>query len=234
MEMKKITIFTASLWNDGYLETPLHKFCIDTWQRAKLNIENQGYECEIKIFNYDDELVKEYFDEIGLHKESKSKAVVTDGFKIFILSKFPNHLWFDLDLWISYNYIFKDELYFNTSQYYIYNSDNTDFFKYIYDKYKTGEFVDKDDKQVFVKLGFKKPKCVFWNTIRHLQAIDNNNKIIITDEQNLIDKAIKIGNICIMTKKDIVGFPSIIYYWNIHKEIVDFVRGMDGKFIIEQ
>ena len=231
--MKKITIFTASLWNDGYLETPLHRFCMNSWQRAKSNIESQGYECEIKVFNYDDELVKEYFDEIGLHKESKSKAVVTDGFKIFILSKFPNYLWLDLDLWISYNYIFKDELYFNTSQYYIYNSDNTDFFKYIYDKYKTGEFVDKDDKQVFAKLGFKKPKCVFWNTIRHLQAIDNNNKIIITDEQNLIDKAIKIGNICIMTKKDIVGFPSIIYYWDIHKEIVDFVRSMDGKFIIE-
>lgn len=232
--MKKITIFTANLWNDDYLETPLHRFCIDTWQRAKKDIESQGYECEIKIFNYDDKLVKEYFDEIGLHKESKSKAIVTDGFKIFILSKFPNHLWFDLDLWISYNYVFKDELYFNTSQYYIYNSDNTDFFKYIYDKYKTGEFVDKDDKKVFAKLGFKRPKCVFWNTIRHLQAIDNNNKIIITDKQSLIDKAIKIGNICIMTKKDIVGFPSIIYYWNIHKEIVDFVRSMDGKFIIEQ
>jgi len=229
--MKKITIFTANLWNDGRLETPLHKFCIDTWQRAKSNIESQGYECEIKIFSYDDELVKEYFDEIGLHKNSKYKAVVSDGFKMFILSKFPNYLWLDWDIFINKNYKFNDEFYLNGGMYYIYNSDNTEFFKNIYSKYKTGEFVDMIDFDVFKKLGIKKTKFIYYNQIKHLYGIDNYNKIVFTDDVDLINKLSKIGEICIMTHNTDISsedYPRIIRYKDEDIEIINFIKEL-GK-----
>ena len=51
---KKLTIFTVNLIDNDYINTPLHQFCIKSWQKLVDYYNSIGYETNIKIFNYDD------------------------------------------------------------------------------------------------------------------------------------------------------------------------------------
>lgn len=91
-----MTIFTINPFNDDYINWPLHKFCMKTWER---------FDIPIKIFKYDDpEIIeaKEKFKDLLnyiLKSCRYSLAIYTDILRLYILSKHKEMIWLDMDVY---------------------------------------------------------------------------------------------------------------------------------------
>lgn len=101
---KPITIFTASMFNNNYLNTPLHKFCITSWDRLKNYFNSNGYVCKIKIYDYDDPEIIEFFNIIKTSYTNYldfKPSRLANMFRIWIMSKYPYYLWLDTDIYVN-------------------------------------------------------------------------------------------------------------------------------------
>lgn len=138
----KITIFTLDLTdkNDdekNKITAPLHDFCITSWHKLVTYLEGSGYEAEIVIYTKNSPEYQIVENEIIKNWENPLKSICADVFRMYILSSKPNHLWLDWDIFIRDSFTMNlSEMFFMPSWYFIYNSNNIDFFKPIYNYYK--------------------------------------------------------------------------------------------------
>jgi len=141
MDNNKITIFSVNIENNDYLNDTKQQICIDSWKKLKVNIENQGYKCEIKIFQPDDIEVIKYKEECNFYiSHTKSLSRVSDGFRMYILSRYKNYLWLDTDVYCNDNIIFTNKTVFTNDWWYIYNGEELKIFDCLYNSfYKNAE-----------------------------------------------------------------------------------------------
>lgn len=203
--MKKITVFTVQLTNNNYLQHPVCQLCLNSWPRLIEQFKNIGYDCEIKIFNYDDDEVKLFYNTYPQYKDYPEAHLnlVSDVFRIWILSRYPNHLWLDSDIFVYYDHFnFIDQLYFNNPYCVMYNSTNLSFFKNILDWYLKQPKL-QSDRVVIQKLNVNTINMkIPLSNIKHLYKLmriqqpqklllvlnENDFEILKNNIQKLIDK----------------------------------------------
>lgn len=149
----KITIFTLALNTSDPNKTmdyPLHKLCLNSWEKIKKFLTNKGYECDLIIYNEESNefkyIVKDCLSNTLPVRETRRANV----FRIYMLSKHERFLWLDWDIFIRDNFTFDFESVFlmkNWSM--IYNHTNLELFAAIYNEYKNNpELMHLKDKSV--------------------------------------------------------------------------------------
>ena len=142
----KITLFTLDMrfpedTPDKTLDSPLHQFCMSTWDIVLNYIRNQGYEAELVIYNNESEEFKYVFNDIicDLRTQNQDrKAHYTDIFRMYILSKYPYHIWLDWDVYILKTFeldLTKPYRLFNW--FIMYNANDLETYAKIYECFKT-------------------------------------------------------------------------------------------------
>ncbi len=178
----KITIFTLALQNKDINKTidyPLHQLCIKSWDKIIKYLKDRGYEAEIKIYTDTSPEFQKVYNECIENKNCNLKSHWADAFRIYILSENPRYMWLDWDIYVRDNFEFDfEEEYIMRSFYLIYNKDNTEYFKKVYDLYLTDNLINFQDKEVtnyltnknIINFELKKP---FVRCIVHTNFIDN-------------------------------------------------------------
>lgn len=181
MIKKKITIFSASLLNNNHLEEPLIKTCVNSFIRLKNYILSKGYDCEIKIYDWDDPVVNNFYELLKKHNipyEKSGPEFFSDIFRIWLMSENKNYLWLDTDVYIRDDADFSS-LDFNNKvfegyNWFMYNAEDLDFFKNILNYYleKRVEVFDNDTQKL------KFDNAVYENIFK--TKIDNS---VVTDRK---------------------------------------------------
>lgn len=206
----KITLFTLDLkFEDDKpsqtIDAPLHKLCLSTWSKIKAYFENKGYEVETKIYKRTDPEFIYVYDNILKDVTPIKKGWWSDVFRMYILSKYPNHIWLDWDVFILDNFELNENIPFLMKTYYfIYNGTNLDLFKTIYeayDKYKLFNLVDQDVSNFLINnniidyqfdKGFDKYSvhCFFIDDqeVSHLYFINTEDEKSEFVQEHLMDK----------------------------------------------
>lgn len=95
-----MTIFTINGWDNNYFQNgeptnPFHKFCMNSWKRADV---------DIKVFDYNSPEIKEakiiYKDWIESAVSRDRKNIAADAMRLYILSLYPNMLYLDTDVYM--------------------------------------------------------------------------------------------------------------------------------------
>ena len=165
---KHITIFTVQLTDNDYLKDATCKLCLDSWKFLKQKIESDGHECEIKIYMPEDEEVKNFLKIYPLTQKCldiNRLELLSDAFRIYILSKYAYHLWLDSDMYIfpSVEFIDYDKPYLYKIFFTIYNANDTKTFKRFWNYYLNELKDPANDQIVFPQLnvpeefGFRQP-----------------------------------------------------------------------------
>lgn len=170
----KITLFTVNIENNQKIERPLHQLCIMSWERLKSHFESLGYSCEIKIYSYNDAEVLQYKDECRFFvANERDLSKISDGFRVYILSKNKNYIWLDWDLYVPDRPLtVQNEFYLPENFVYISNVGELNTFKGIYEGYKTGRFLGFTDRVVTCLLGVNNKEKIPEDFI-HLFQVDN-------------------------------------------------------------
>ena len=153
--MEKITVFSLVWYNKDYLNKPLRKLCLSSWERLVDYFKSRGYDAEIKIYTEEDQDFKDFM-KFNLPICGRP-AQLTDAFRVYILSKYKYHLWLDLDVYVSempncnnlhFNF---DNIYFKNNWCIMYNANNTDYFKKLLQGYINLDFyrINEKDKHKF-------------------------------------------------------------------------------------
>lgn len=96
-----MTIFTTNPFDDGYFVdgkpvSKFQQFCMRSWERM---------ECEIKVFDYKSPEVIEAKEKCKEWVENalkiNHKPIASDAIRLYILSLYPDLLYFDTDVYIS-------------------------------------------------------------------------------------------------------------------------------------
>lgn len=167
------------------MDTKFHKACISSWDRLKNYFIKLGFDCDIKIFTYDSPEVQEFKKEYNYanNYEGKNPALLADAFRMWVLSRNTNYLWLDSDIYIhrdidKLNLDFPFDGHLGKSFCVIFNGQNTEKFKYIWNIYQTTDLSSMGDKE-FIKT-FLDGKCDdrSWmvDKILHLCEIDRQNQ----------------------------------------------------------
>ena len=141
----KITVFGLNLNN--YFSTPLHKMCVDSWFRWKAN---NSQITNIIIFNEESKEYKEFLNIYNTRKYKNKDSYVrlADAFRMYILSIYKNYLWLDGDVYIdNINLQWNLKFYFQPCWYCLYNGDNLDYYKKVFNLFITenlGCWIDED------------------------------------------------------------------------------------------
>ena len=165
---QKITVFTVQLTDNDYLKQPTCKLCLDSWKFLKQRIESDGHQCEIKIYMPEDEEVKNFLKIYPLTQkclEINRLELLSDAFRMYILSKYPYHLWLDSDRYIFPSVVFTDydKPYLIHIFHTIYNANDTKTFERFWNYYLNELKDPMNDQMVFTQLNvpeeftFKKP-----------------------------------------------------------------------------
>ena len=153
-------IFTVNPYNDNVINSPIPQFCMNSWKKL-------GY--DIKVFDYNSEEVKFVKSECHEHFLGKSISIKTDAIRMYILSQYPNHLYLDWDVYVHKPFDLKEKLirpYFWS----IYNAEELDYFKVLYEQYKLGLFKNLYDAEVSKILNIKDNGAI--NELNHLYSAD--------------------------------------------------------------
>lgn len=178
-----MTIFSVSLYDDDYNKWPLHQLCIESWERLQKQIPGS----EIKIIGTDSDLYKEFMEIPNPHIHfSHSKAVQADCFRMFCLSKLPESIYLDMDVFVSDKFKYKKGTFLRNSFWHIQNDNDCELFRKIFERYLTGDFIGKQDKFVFNSF-YPDVFIEEQEGISHLYKFDNrpNAKILFTDDEKV-------------------------------------------------
>lgn len=227
----KITIFTISVLNNDYLKSPVVRACIKSWDGLIDIFKSFGYETEIKIFDYNSELVSFYRNKfknkINEEEGLKYIPIISDFIRLDILSKNNYYLYLDGDVYfdkesfLKYEYLIKDidtpyiGNYFGT----LWSGTNTSFFKDLLElenKYNTNLLlVDTEILEKFSEEKLKRNSRLnffFKKFFYHFGGLDHF-KMIVYQMDNRVNTTIeylnkwKIGKwrtIPIFTKKQFI------------------------------
>ena len=191
----------------------------------------KGYDLKIKIYKYNDEEVLEFIKDCSAQYNSKSSnANKADAFRMYILSKYKNHLWLDMDVYIHNANNFVNTFNFNEKYYYkswwlLYNCNNLEFFKNIYEYYKKGMLIKLTDYKCTEFLGYPISKKRSSGLI-HLFYIDNYENSIwyLVEETDEFIESVKN-----LRKKYIFISYNSLHIDQIHslkndKELINFIN----------
>jgi len=208
-EDNRITLFGLSLNN--YFDRPLQKMCVESWYEWKKH--NQQIK-EIIIYNEDSVEYKEFLKIIETEKINKQDKLKTlqlaDAFRMYILSKYPNHLWLDGDVYINdYNLKWNLKFYFYDSWHILFNGHNLQFFKNVFNLYLTEDIYNLIDYDICLKYNLELSEKLDLKTFKclcHLCQLDNNIEklYLIKSNKNNIDVQLKIGKIIMDVKEYVV------------------------------
>jgi len=136
---KVITVFSIDYFGKNKFKNETAKDCYWSWNRSlSLPIRRQHYDFQLKIFdprweNKDLIIFKNrYRNELQFFSDDEKEKL----FILYILSKYPNHLYLNYDVFTTDNTNFVNEPIFDVDWKCIYNVDNINFFKNLFTKYK--------------------------------------------------------------------------------------------------
>ncbi len=188
--MKEVTILTANIFDNDWLERPKIQACLSTWDRMEKAISDAGCKPQLLILQHDSEIVHSFYEEIKELKITK-KNLLTDVFKCWYLKNNKNTIWLDSDFYISENVKFYDKTLIFTKFGTIYNGEETEFFENAF-KYYFGNTRNIVDWQVIHSIKSKTDnqtlfyKNDYWPNTFHTGLIDfavsTNSRLIINKD----------------------------------------------------
>lgn len=236
---KSITIFTANVNDNNDLQSSLHTFCIKSWERLVVAFKKINIDCKITIFDFNSPEMKEFNSLKDWN--FKRPSMKANAFRLWILSKYPNHLWLDWDIYIPEKFNINQ---FDLNQIFLYkifcvmyNANNLNLFSKIFNAYLTDDFCQNNyDQAVFKYLNLKE-HCTFnWrNIFMHLAKIDTDRIkpiVWVTSESfkgdinyyiNSIDKYVYFSS---NSFSKISGYNHIIFNCLGDKDLITFVNNL--------
>jgi len=184
--MNSITIFTIDVYNNNYFSKQPCVFCIKSWKYLIKNLEYLGYDVNVKLYTNEHQDYKDYYKlcKNWVDHNLNKPELIADGFRIYILSKYANHLWLDTDLYFHNDFNFENRFIFSYHWCYLYNKDNLEFFKNILTNFYCNEKIFNDnpdlynynDRKVsfYINCGWDKPKMLSKTT--HMSFVNNYSK----------------------------------------------------------
>lgn len=191
----------------------VHSFCVKSWE--KLN-------CEIKIFDYNNDDVKFVKQDCFEHFKSKSIAIRTDAIRMYILSKYPYYLYLDWDVYVK-DFFTLNKCFVRPYFWSIYNHNNLNFFNDVYSMYKNGIFKNTYDCDVSKKINIQCTESI--PQLIHLYSTDR--KYYLYSSNKDVAKKYAHSNVCVINE----------YCEKIHncincdgdKSLIDFLRNIKGR-----
>ena len=194
--MRELTIFSLNV-DDGISENSkqLHNFCFKTWDRLVEYFKSLNYNVQIKIYTkYDNDYINfynEFITKTDYAYNNLRMSHIADAFRLYILSKYPYHLWLDWDVYVKPKVAFNlnyDEKIFRKSFTILYNSNDLDFFLKIYNYVMNNRLSKLGDKKLVNYLINNNvientPMEYVVSSILHLHWLDNDktNYLVFTD-----------------------------------------------------
>ena len=178
-QLPEITIFTLDLNN--HLQKPIQKLCVDSWYRWK---ENNSQIKDIKLFNRDSKEFQDFWKEFEHRKYDNCAylAQVADAFRLYILSTYPNHLWFDSDVYVQdVTFKWKDKFIFSENWHCLYNGSNTSFYKDVFNIFLTEDVSRLRDELICKKYALSTKTFDNYadgDFIFHLCQVDNSSDFL--------------------------------------------------------
>jgi hypothetical protein len=188
------------------------------------SLKKLGY--DIKVFDYNSEEVKFVKNDCLEHFESKSISIRTDAIRMFILSQYSDYLYLDWDVYVHEPFELKEKVirpYFWS----IYNAEELDYFKVLYEQYKLGLFKNLYDAEVSKILNIKDNGTI--NELNHLYSADRPYYLFSNNQ----DTATKYAHskVCVINNGENILRNAI----NIKgdKELFDFLSSLKRIHVYE-
>ena len=159
--MRDLTIFSLNI-NKGLSSSSvnLHNMCYDSWKYVINFLISRGINVITKIYDENDIEFIDFYNKFksttGFTFENLKISHIADAFRLYIVANKPNHMWFDWDLLATNDFNIDnfdyDKKIFKKSFSFIYNGNELDFFKKVYNYIVDNRLSRDGDKKLVNRL----------------------------------------------------------------------------------
>lgn len=206
--MKNITIFSLNIDNNiPSQQKNLHTICFNSWERMRKFFNDLDIQMNIKIYTKDDiefiNFYKDFTTRTPYTFDNLKISHIADAFRLYIMSMQPHYLWLDWDMFVLDNFrieIFDyDNKIFRNSFNVLYNGNELEFFKKLYNYIidnRLNNFGDKEITKILINDNIitKNDLYVYrFTSFRNLFYLKNRNSndwifMNILDRENIYYK----------------------------------------------